>query len=211
MSSVYAGLRGVADMRLGDRRVSLWRGGVRVFPQFDPEAELVLTGAQGAGPYWLDIQRWDDVVFAAEARFPVAGGEGVLFENGGGGSGVFFGLREGGAVFRARAGHGGSEPPDPAQGAVFVDIHDPPADDRVHVVVVEIVVGPPPAMRVWIDGVLKGAASAPAPLNQNVWAGSASGGVLTGENANVVGEPGGPWPGGLEGQLRAYAGQRVEG
>jgi len=178
---------------------------------FDPEAGLVLSRSFVQGAIAEDLSAyWNfNTVFAADVTFPAAPQDGVLFEHGGGGTGIAVLLRNGGTVLRLRAGDGAN--PHDATSTALLNLTDFPKDNQVHTVIWDVRVTAPGRVRLWIDGVLSGEAmTTGGALESNRWTGGGSGGFATGQNMNMPGEiPPVPWPAAVIGGLRMYSDQLV--
>lgn len=174
-----------------------------------PNSEFNYATGELGGP------NFQAVTFRCSVELPLTPADGVLFEAGGSTQGAWVGLRDGGTVFRVRAGSGASLPQ--ANAAVLdVPVEQLPMDGLIHNIVWEFV----PAfarVRLWVDGVLKGQAVAPSGMFQdNVWSGNDGDGYfLVGGAGGPVGEPNGTpwaWPTGAS-NLISYLGtfEEVEG
>jgi hypothetical protein len=153
--------------------------------------------------------------FAAEVVFPTTVTTAcTLFELGGGGYGTTIGFHDTN-TFRLAFGSGAAPTPDPQR--IFVDISPSvlPLDGQLHTLVWEIVLGSPPAGRIYVDNILVGETIGTGQTI-NTFAGGDTGGFISQLNADNpayqfirVGEPNIRWPYGFEGKLRQYQNQQV--
>lgn len=204
--------RDVTALRIDGRDVTEVRfNGATVFPPpFDPEAGLTLSGQFSAGILDPEIDPFTDadVVMATTTTIPSAAG-GVLFEHGGGGRGLLVAMKTS-TTLRVRAGNGTDPPSASATALIDVDV-TAFQDGQPHRIVWDARISPG-RVRVWIDGAFQGEGTSSGSLggsNNTDWSGGGSGGFVTGQNANVSGEPNGPWGGVMaaapDGLLSVYA------
>lgn len=215
MSGLQIGGRTVTAMTIDGRAVTgLHRDGVQIWPAaaVDVEAGLTLTAslAAGAQDAAFDPFNSQDAVFATTTTIPAAAG-GVLMEHGGGGRGMIVCMTTA-TTLRVRAGDG-ANPPNLTNAAILdVDV-SAFQDGRPHRLVWDVRPAGVARLRLWIDGALQGEAftSDNTALEDNQWSGGGTGGFVTGSNANLPGEPSGPWVGvmasGTAGELALYGGQ----
>jgi len=140
------------------------------------------------------VTRQSDAAFSARVPLPANPTDGVLFERGGSGTGMLLGLREGGTVFRYRAGRGSVTAPDNEAAFLDIPIADMPFDGEEHELVWDVTMATG-TIRLWCDGVLLGSAATTDGDLLN-WAGAGSGSYgASGPGAtNITGEPTTGWP-----------------
>ena len=180
----------------------------------DPEAGLTLTRTEAASSSisaYSATERNQNAVFSADVTFPTSPSDGCLFEWGRNAIGAFVGLRDGGTVFRVRAGDG-SGISSSNEICAMLDITDFPTDGAAHNVTVDFQINPG-RVRLWIDGIFKGESFTVGngPLESDDWAGGAVGSYLSTSSDNgPIYEPIDAWPGTEQGTgLRFYANQLV--
>ena len=153
--------------------------------------------------------------FAAEVVFPTTVTTAcTLWELGGGGYGSTLGFHDT-DTFRLIFGSGANDNPDPNRVIVNVDKSVLPLDGQLHTLVWEIVLGSPPAGRIYVDNILVGQTIGTGQ-NITIFAGGDSGGFVSANTGNSNGyfhirgsEPNVAWPYGFEGKLRQYQNQQV--
>ena len=153
--------------------------------------------------------------FACEVVFPTTVTTAcTLFEIGGSGYGTTVGFHDT-DTFRLAFGSGANDNPDSQRVIVNVDKSVLPLDGQLHTLVWEIVLGSPPAGRIYVDNILKGETIGTGQT-VNTFAGGDSGGFISQLNQSVPGfqfirgsEPNVAWPYGFEGKLRQYQNQQV--
>ena len=138
--------------------------------------------------------RTSDAAFSARVPLPANPSDGVLFERGGGGTGMLLGLRDGGTVFRYRAGKGNVTAPSTEAAFLDVPVADMPFDGDEHELVWDVTLATG-TLRLWCDGQLLGSATT-TDGQLGSWAGSGSGSYgASGSGAtNITGEPNTGWP-----------------
>lgn len=147
------------------------------------------------------VSRAASAAFSADVTFPSTPIDGGIFEQGGGGQGMWLGVSDGGTVFRLRAGDGAALPQNDAV-SIDVPVASLPFDGGVHTVAWDVEM-PACTIRLWVDGELMGEATAiTSPGN---WCGTGSGAYGTGTTTNIAGEPDSPWPAPC-GDLSAFVG-----
>jgi len=160
---------------------------------------------------YTSTERGQNAVFSCDVLFSSSPADGQIFKMGSLGTGCWVGLRDGGTVFRVRAGDGVSLSGSTANAAVL-DIADFPKDDQVHNVVWEFQTNPG-RVRLWIDGMLKGEGLTTngSSLGSGNWSGVNEGNYLATTNDGPTGEPSTVWSAGTSGAsvLTFYGNQLV--
>ncbi|QBY02606.1 hypothetical protein E2K80_03140 [Rhodophyticola sp. CCM32] len=159
---------GSAEGRDAQRRLPITDGasGVSVGPVLDAmppgiSASLALDGRQ------------ETAVFSGSVRFPETPADAVLWEAGGAAAGAWMGVRDGGAVFRLRAGSGAAAAGSDAGTAVLdLDVALLPFDGHLHELVWEVRPAAPGHVKLWVDGRLMGtgAVSDASDMSGGAWA-----------------------------------------
>ena len=140
------------------------------------------------------VTRNSDAAFSARVPLPANPTDGVLFERGGSGRGMLLGLRDGGTVFRYRAGLGSVTAPDNETAFLDIPVANIPFDGEEHELVWDVTMATG-TIRLWCDGILLGSA-ATTDGDLLSWAGGGSGSYgASGPGAtNITGEPTTGWP-----------------
>jgi GTA TIM-barrel-like domain/Putative phage tail protein len=141
-----------------------------------------------------ETTRKSDAAFSAMVPLPASPTDGVLFERGGSGTGMLLALRDGGTVFRYRAGKGNVTVPGVETAILDIPVAAMPFDGQNHELVWDVTLATG-TIRLWCDGVLLGSAST-TDGGLNSWAGSGSGvyGASGTGATNITGEPNVGWP-----------------
>jgi hypothetical protein len=162
-----------------------------------PAVETVSIGSTGGFSGGESVRR-GVAVFHATVRLPDQPVDAILWEQGGAGVGSWIGVRDGGTVFRLRAGDGASAKAgsDTDTAVLDVPVSALPFDGQMHQVMWELQPGAPGRVRLWVDGALSGESETlgGGSLALGLWAGTDLGGWLQVGNSVVVGEPQTPWP-----------------
>ncbi|MEM6547214.1 MAG: glycoside hydrolase TIM-barrel-like domain-containing protein [Pseudomonadota bacterium] len=161
----------------------------------------------GSGPSFATSERQDQAVFRVQLTMPSTLSDGLIFEAGGSGRGVWLGLRDGGATLRMRAGTG-SNLPDTGTGVVDVPTAGLEGQSFELMVWIE---RPGDTVHVYFDGVEQGSGTASAGFGTNEWAGSNASTVGTGVGASITtGEPADAFPGTLGSAFEIWIGAAPE-
>lgn len=145
---------------------------------FDAEVGLSLTSTWSVGQI-STAYGTTNAVFAATLTFPTSPTDGLIWETGGAGQGAWLGIRSSGTVLRLRGGDGASSKTTSTTDTAVLDITDFPKDGLTHILVWEFNRGTG-TVRIFIDNVLKGTASASSGLfDTNQWSGGDLGAFLT--------------------------------
>ena len=157
---------------------------------FTETSGATLLDADFGGP----ATRQNDAAFSAMVPLPATPIDGVLFERGGSGTGLLLVLRDGGTIFRYRAGKGSVTAPDAETAILDIPVAAMPFDGEVHELAWDVILATG-TIRLWCDGALLGSASATDGA-LNSWAGSGSGcfGASGSAATNITGEPTVGWP-----------------
>jgi len=166
--------------------------------------------AETSGATIMDMEfggettRKSDAAFSALVPLPASPVDGVLFERGGSGTGMLLALRDGGTVFRYRAGKGNVTVPGVETAILDIPVASLPFDGQVHELVWDVILATG-TVRLWCDGALLGSASA-TDGGLGSWAGSGSGcyGASGTGVTNITGEPNVGWPVSCPNPLNMY-------
>ena len=150
------------------------------------------------------VTRNNDAAFSAMVPLPASPSEGVLFERGGSGTGMLLGLRDGGTIFRLRAGKGNVTTSGTEAAILDIPVISMPFDGQDHELVWDVILATG-TIRLWCDGVLLGSAST-TDGGLASWAGSGSGcyGASGTGATNITGEPDVGWPVSCPNPLHMY-------
>lgn len=164
----------------------------------DKETGLSLTTTYAVGDTIAFGGGTSNVTFSADMIFPVyapnaipptGAAEGLIWEAGGSGIGSWLGFIDNGATLKFRAGDGAASYDVSGNDTAVLKITDFPKDGNSHTVTWDInpFTG---TIRLWIDDVLKGTATATGgSLDSNSWSGGDAGAYLTATTSSVtVGE-----------------------
>ncbi|MEM6422410.1 MAG: glycoside hydrolase TIM-barrel-like domain-containing protein, partial [Pseudomonadota bacterium] len=157
----------------------------------------------GAGPSFATPERQGPMVLRVALTMPAVLSGGLIFEAGGGGRGLWLGLRDGGATLRLRAGDGGALP---HTGAAVLDVPTAALEGR-SLELMAWIERPGDTVHLFIDGVAVGSATAPAGFSTNEWAGSNNATVATAGGSITSGEPNLAFPGSLDGPVEIWMGE----
>lgn len=157
-------------------------------PTINLEAGLSLTDTWSVGQI-STAYGTVNTVFAADLTFPVSPSDGLIWETGGTGQGAWLGIRDSGTTLRLRGGDGGTSKTSSTTDTAVLDLTDFPKDGQTHTIVWDFAISTG-TVRVFIDGVLKGTASATGgSFDTNQFAGGDLGAFLeTTTSGIVVGE-----------------------
>jgi len=163
-------------------------------------SEILQTAPAGPlGDFANDpLDKGTTAVFHARVRLPSVPADALLWEHGGAGVGSFLGLRDGGTVFRLRAGNGSVAVSGSTETTAVLDlaVADLPFDGGIHELVWEVSPNAPGRVRLWIDGHLRGSSETTdgGALHGGRWAGGDTGLYLFGASSVTIGEPQTAWP-----------------
>ncbi|MEL6337033.1 MAG: glycoside hydrolase TIM-barrel-like domain-containing protein [Pseudomonadota bacterium] len=158
----------------------------------------------GSGVSFSTSERQSQMVLRVSLTMPATLSDGLIFEAGGSGRGLWLGLRDGGATLRLRAGDGGALPDNATA------VLDVPAAALAgqSVELMAWIERPGDRVHLYADGVSLGSESAPSGFGTNEWAGSNGSTVGTGAGASITtGEPADPFPGTIDGPVEIWIGQ----
>ena len=166
-----------------------WRDNAPVHPSTAAPNETATTGNHDSA---FGAYNNSDVTFSGSLVLPDSPTDAVIFEHGGGGTGTWVGVRDGGTVFRVRAGEGGTAKTasDTHTAVLDVPISDMPFDGEMHNICWDIRVNPG-RVRLWVDGKYMGSASTSdnSDLEGAAWSRNGPSMWVSGTNSDVVGEP----------------------
>lgn len=153
----------------------------------------------------------ETVTFLTQIPLPAVPVDGTVWEHGGKGRGAWVGVRDGGTVFRLRAGDGNGPKTGSDDETAVLDIPtgDMPFDGGIHELVWRFAPGVPASITFWVDGKLMGTASPTNgnPMENGHWSGNNTAHFLQiGPGQIPVGEHDISWP--VETDARLY---RVDG
>lgn len=155
--------------------------------------------------------RVSDASFRAVAPLPATPTDGVLFERGGDGQGLWIGLRGGGATLRYRVGDGRAAA---ASGfdVIVIDVAtaDLPFDGQDHEIEWDVRIEAPARARLWLDGVLIASGETTDGSRIWGWAGSGPGSYGHLAQAQLPGEPTTGWPVTVTQELLIWPGLRED-
>lgn len=121
----------------------------------DAEKGLTLTRTVASGSTDETDYRGYNSVFSATLRFPSNPTDGLIWESGATGIGMWVGIRGSGTILRVRGGDGGTSKTASDTNTTIIDYTDFPKDDDVHVLTfdwnIDVTGG---ESRLFIDGVL---------------------------------------------------------
>jgi hypothetical protein len=153
---------------------------------FDPEASLSLTRTHSASSTIADDYGTINTVFAATLIFPVSPSDGLIWETGGVGRGAWLGIRDSGTTLRLRGGDGAASKTASDIDTAVLDITDFPKDGFAHTIVWDFNISTGTA-RIFIDGKLKGSASATGgSFDADEFSGNADGAYITTSSTTVA-------------------------
>lgn len=123
--------------------------------QVDADSGLTLTRTIASGGTDATDYRGYNSVFSATLRFPSNPTDGLIWESGATGSGMWVGIRDSGTVLRVRGGDGSAAKTASDANTTIIDYTDFPKDDDIHVLTfdwnIDVTGG---ESRLFIDGVL---------------------------------------------------------
>ena len=180
--------------------------GAERFPVLTPDRSFVETSGATIldADFGGEATRKSDVTFSAMVPLPTSPVDGVLFERGGSGTGMLLGLRDGGTVFRYRAGKGNVTTPGIETAILDIPVASMLFDGQDHELVWDVVLATG-TIRLWCDGKLLGSAST-TDGGLIGWGGSGSGcfGASGAGATNITGEPTVGWPVSCPNPLHMY-------
>lgn len=157
---------------------------------FSETTGATITNADFGGTGTQD----SDAAFSAMVPLPAVPSDGVLFERGGSVYGMLLCLRDGGTIFRYRAGMGDVTAANGDAAFLDIPVASMPFDGATHELIWDVTPGTG-TIRLWVDGTLIGSSST-TDGTMSAWAYSGDGcyGASGTGITNIAGEPTNGWP-----------------